>query len=170
MAFSLRLPFTNTVYRALKPRWHKQPLSGEGASKHGGRFNPVGMPTIYTALDELTALAEANQIGDHQPTTLVAYRTNFSRVFDATNSEALQALGFGHEDILTPDWRMKVLSGITPRTHDVTAAVLAKGYDAMLVRSFAPKAKPNAINLVIWRWNTSLDNHLTVIDKEGRLK
>ena len=31
--------FRGTVYRAHNPQWSWTPLSGEGASRHGGRFN-----------------------------------------------------------------------------------------------------------------------------------
>ena len=32
------------VYRAHNPQWSWTPLSGEGARRHGGRFNRRGVP------------------------------------------------------------------------------------------------------------------------------
>jgi RES domain-containing protein len=51
------------VYRALKPVWVRDPLSGEGARRYGGRFNPKGMAALHCTLDPVTALREISQIG-----------------------------------------------------------------------------------------------------------
>lgn len=51
--------FRGLVYRAHAPRWATAPLSGEGAARHGGRFNPIGMAALYTALGLETAWTEA---------------------------------------------------------------------------------------------------------------
>ena len=76
--------YQGLVYRALTPVWAREPLSGEGARRHGGRFNPKGVPALYTALSIMSAIREANQIGTLQPTKLVAYRADLDPVFDAT--------------------------------------------------------------------------------------
>ena len=51
----------HTLWRAFVPRWAHLPLSGEGAARFGGRWNPVGAPTIYAAFELSTAWAEYNQ-------------------------------------------------------------------------------------------------------------
>ena len=59
---SLRfIRFTDPVYRAHHPRWAFDPVSGEGARRHGGRFNRPGTPALYTALRMETAWLEAQQ-------------------------------------------------------------------------------------------------------------
>ncbi|WP_318012114.1 RES domain-containing protein [Mesorhizobium sp. CA12] len=50
----------------------RKPMSGCGAELYGGRFNPKGMPALYASTAVVTALREANEVGDLQPTTLVA--------------------------------------------------------------------------------------------------
>ena len=35
------------LYRSLNPVFAREPLSGEGARRHGGRFNPKGTPALY---------------------------------------------------------------------------------------------------------------------------
>lgn len=77
------------LYRALKPIYAREPLSGRGAELYGGRFNRKGMPALYTSLSIITALWEANQIGNLQPTTLVSYNADFERVFDTRDECAL---------------------------------------------------------------------------------
>lgn len=43
------------LWRAYVPQWSYLPLSGEGAARFGGRWNPVGIPTIYAAQELSTA-------------------------------------------------------------------------------------------------------------------
>ena len=65
--------YRGKLYRALNPVYAREPLSGRGAELYGGRFNPKGMPALYASLSVMTALREANQVGNLQPTTLVSY-------------------------------------------------------------------------------------------------
>ncbi|MFV0302812.1 MAG: RES family NAD+ phosphorylase [Paracoccus sp. (in: a-proteobacteria)] len=39
--------YRGECFRAHNPRWSFEPLSGEGARRHGGRFNPPGVPALY---------------------------------------------------------------------------------------------------------------------------
>ena len=55
--------FRGLVYRAHNPQWSWTPLSGEGARRHGGRFNRRGVPALYTSLAPLTAIREALPLG-----------------------------------------------------------------------------------------------------------
>ena len=74
--------YRGLLYRALNLIRAREPLSGEGARLHGGRFNPKGIPALCTALSVMTAIREANQIGTLQPTTLVCYEADITPVFD----------------------------------------------------------------------------------------
>ena len=69
---------------------------------HGGRFNPKGIPSLYTAMSVLTAIREANQIGTLQPTTLVSYEADIMPIFDATGAEFCQ--GATGEDLNMVQW------------------------------------------------------------------
>jgi RES domain-containing protein len=55
--------YAGLLYRALNPIRASDPLSGEGARLHGGRFNAKGRPALYTSLSVMTAVRESNQIG-----------------------------------------------------------------------------------------------------------
>ncbi|GAB3926568.1 RES family NAD+ phosphorylase [Larkinella terrae] len=46
------------VYRLYKSEYIADPLSGEGARKAGGRWNPKGYPILYTAATPELALVE----------------------------------------------------------------------------------------------------------------
>jgi RES domain-containing protein len=82
--------FEGKLFRALNPVYAREPLSGKGAQLNGGRFNPKGMPALYLSLSPLTALREANQVGNLQPTTLVSYDAEVDGIFD-TRDEAMLA-------------------------------------------------------------------------------
>jgi RES domain-containing protein len=43
----LAVGFDGLVYRAHHPGWAYQPTSGEGAERHGGRFNRKGLTALY---------------------------------------------------------------------------------------------------------------------------
>ena len=81
--------YRGPLFRALNPVYAREPLSGRGAEKYGGRFNVKGTPALYTALDPATALREANQVGDLQPTILVSYHADLGPIFDTREEAAL---------------------------------------------------------------------------------
>lgn len=162
--------FQGRLFRALNPVYARAPLSGRGAALYGGRFNSKGTETLYTALDPVTALREAHQVGDLQPTTLVSYKADLGPVFDTRDDTALAAFGLSAADLADQGWRAAMLDGRPVRTQDLAKALMAEGFAGCLVRSFAPGTTEANLNLVLWRWNKAPDNRLDVIDDEGRLQ
>lgn len=161
--------YAGLLYRALNPIRARLPLSGEGARLHGGRFNPKGMPALYTSHTVMTAIREANQIGTLQPTTLVAYAADIDPIFDATDPAALQAQGFTEADVADGDWRLKMLSEGKAPTQQLAERLKGEGYAGMQVRSFAKGATEQDLNLVLWIWGSELPTRLRLVDDEGRL-
>lgn len=161
--------FEGLLYRALNPIWAREPLSGEGARRHGGRFNPKGTPALYTSLSIMTAIREANQIGTLQPTTLVAYRADLEPVFDATNRDALETYGFSPATLAADDWRIRMRDDGKAPTHILAERLIAEGYVGLRVRSYARGAKDADLNLVLWRWGDAASARLILVDDEGRL-
>lgn len=162
------MDFDGLLYRSLNPLYARQPLSGEGASRFGGRFNPRGTPALYTALTIATAIREANQVGDLQPTTLVAYRARLTNLFDCRDEAALADLGMTAGDLADPAWREAMRKGGRAPTQDFALALIAAGHPGLLVQSFARGARAQDLNIVLWRW-TGNGARLTVIDDEARL-
>ena len=156
--------FSGLLYRALNPLWMKDPLSGEGARRHGGRFNPKGMPALYTALTPEGAIAEANQAGrPFEPVTLVAYEADVAPVLDATAPGQTLA---DHSVLAADDWRVQMRQKGSSAGQLLAQSLAKAGWAGMIVPSFAPGIAPGARNLVLWRW---LDV-VRIIDSEGRLK
>jgi RES domain-containing protein len=122
--------YRGKLYRALNPIYAGEPLSGEGARRYGGRFNPRGTPALYASLSIMTALREANQIGSLQPTTLVAYDAEIDTVFDATDAAALRDEGMDAAALAASTWRDEMKAKGVSRSQSFARALIAKGYAA----------------------------------------
>lgn len=161
--------YRGLLYRALNPIWAREPLSGEGARRFGGRFNVKGTPALYTALSIMTAIREVNQVGTLQPTTLVAYRADMEPIFDATDPEALYGYGLGRNELAADDWRMRMREDGKAPTQLLAEQLIRDGYAGMHVRSFAKGATDADLNIVLWAWSDSKPQQLILVDDEYRL-
>lgn len=161
--------YRGLLYRALNPIYARDPLSGEGARKHGGRFNPKGMPSLYTSQSVITALREANQVGTLQPTTLVAYQADIDPIFDATDAAELARYGMTLTDLGADDWRTHMLTEGRAPTQVLAERLKAAGYLGMQVRSFAKGASTEDLDLVLWVWTSGRPSRLQLVDDEARL-
>ncbi len=158
--------YRGPLYRALNPVYARMPLSGRGAELYGGRFNPKGTPALYCALDPVTALREANQVGSLQPTILVSYRADIAPIFDSRDNGKLAPYGITPVALADPGWRLAMLEGRRAPTQDFACNLIAEEYAGLLVRSFAKGAMET--NLVLWNWSNERCS-LELIDDEGRL-
>ena len=161
--------YQGTLFRALNPVHAREPLSGRGAELYGGRFNPKGTPALYTSLSILTALREANQVGHLQPTTLVSYQADIGAVFDSRDPAAVRSQGIDPGDLSDPSWRDQMRDTGQAKTQILARKLIAADYHGLLVRSFAPGAGADDLNLVLWTWGTSSGSRLVLIDDENRL-
>ncbi|MCB8882702.1 RES domain-containing protein [Acidisoma cellulosilytica] len=162
--------FRGIVYRAHHPRWAFSPLSGEGAARYGGRFNPLGMPALYTALRMQTAWLEAQQAFPFkaQPMTLCAYEVDCADVADLTDPAGLAALGATPATLACP-WEDIASRRQMPPSWDLARRLQAAGIAAVMVPSFAAGATPEDVNMVFWAWTPAPPHSVTVIDDQGRL-
>ena len=161
--------YSGKLYRALNPRWAADPLSGAGAAAYGGRFNPVGTPALYCSLSPLTALREANQVGDLQPTVLVGYRADIAVVFDSRDGAALHDRDMSAAMLADSGWRIAMRDEGSAPTQRFAQRLIAEGCAGLLVPSFARGATEVDFNLVLWRWGNRPPTRLELIDDEDRL-
>lgn len=161
--------YRGPLYRALNPIYAREPLSGRGAELYGGRFNPKGVPALYSSLTVMTALREANQAGSFQPTTLVSYEAEIEDIFDCRDEAALQTEAMDTAALADRSWRDQMKATGGARTQAFARRLIGKGFRAMLVRSFAPGTNEGDLNLVLWQWGDAPPSRLTLVDDEDRL-
>jgi RES domain-containing protein len=154
-----------TLWRAFVPRWAHLPLSGEGASRFGGRWNPVGAPTIYAACELSTAWAEYNQGFVQHPALIARLQLSDARLADLTQAEVLQQLDVT-PDIHQCQWREALDEGRNPETYALREQLLQDHVDGVIYPSFM---SPGGTCVALWRWNEESGPQLTVIDPELRL-
>lgn len=158
------------VYRAHNPRWAFSPTSGEGAARHGGRFNPVGVPALYTSRRMETAWLEAQQgfAFKAQPLTICTYQVDCADVADL-NDPAMRAEHRIEDADLACAWEDLVSRHVAPPSWAVTRRLIAAGIAAIIVRSFAAGATTADQNVVFWTWSDAPPHQVTVIDDHFRL-
>ena len=66
-------------------------------------------------------------------------------------------------------WRDQMKASGEARTQAFARRLIAAGYHGLLVRSFAPGATGDDLNLVLWKWGDAAPCRLTLIDDENRL-
>ena len=162
--------FQGLAYRAHNPYWSFDPLSGDGAKRHGGRFNPQGMPALYLALSPTVALAEYNQGFPHrpQPVTLCAYEVDCADIIDLTDAAELSRLQTSNE-VLSNPWEMHLAMKQMPPTWELTTQLINAGAAGIIVPSYARNAPENGKNLVLWRWSDIFPHQVLLIDDYERL-
>ena len=158
------------MYRAHNPQWSWTPLSGDGALRHGGRFNRRGLPALYASLRPLTAVREVQPLGrSMQPITLCAYEVDSEPVFDTRDLAELVALKVNESELACPTWESEMLEGAVPSSQALADRLISADYAGMLVRSFAPGTSDDEFNLVLWNWGPDRPSRINLIDDEGRL-
>lgn len=164
------MKLTGFVYRAHNPRWAFAPDSGQGAASAGGRFNPVGMPALYTALRFETAWLEAQQAFPFkaQPMTLCAYEVDCEDILNLTDTATLAANGINPADLACP-WKDLATRGIKPPSREITERLVAAGTAGAIVPSFAKGAAAADVSVVFWDWAPDPPHQVRVIDDDGRL-
>lgn len=155
-----------TLWRAFVPRWAYLPLSGEGARRFGGRWNPAGAPTIYAGLELSTAWAEYNQGFVQHPALIVQMKLTNARLADLTRPPVLAAYGVS-DDIHLCEWRDMLDRGKIPDTHALRERLLDGGADGVIYPSFMSSG---GTCVALWRWNGDEGGpKLKAVDPEHRL-
>lgn len=163
-----------TVVRAARPYWTYRPTSGDGAARHGGRFNPVGTPALYTSFTFNTAAKEIRFSLNADPYTFYFLDIDCADVVDLSVGAIRRRLRIKWSDLECPNWESDMHKGIEPSCHTITKRLIEDGYAGIIVNSFARGATPDDLNLVLWRWDDVTDsdeqsNHAVRVLKRDQL-
>lgn len=152
-------------WRMLAAKWAHDPLSGAGAARHGGRFNPPGMPSLYMSEEFSTAVAEYEQDLGIRPGTLCAYDVKSERIADLTDTGALKALGADAVTLRAPWKHVAFVEKRSPLTWSLCEQLLAENINGIRV----PSVQAAGFNLVLWRWNVEGGASVAALDPLGEL-
>lgn len=161
--------FSGFAYRAHDPKWAFDPLSGEGASIHGGRFNPKGVPALYLATSLEGAVLEASHGFAYrfEPLTICTYEIQSIELADLTDDSLLDENELSRADLASA-WFLEKSDGVRPRSW-LAYDRLHKDWPGIVVPSFARNARAEFRNIVLWRWNTNRKNRIRIYDPNNRL-
>ena len=146
--------FKERVVRAAKPEWAYAPSSGEGAARHGGRFNPKGVEALYTSLGFDTCAKEVRFALNTDPFTFWHLEVESDLVLDLSAQSVRKQHGVAWPDLNCPNWESEMNKGIEPACHRLANRLIQSGCHGILVPSFANGARRDALNLVLWDWHT----------------
>ncbi len=153
-------------YRAHTPEWASQPLSGGGASKHGGRLNRPGVHALYLADSMESAIAEYQQLDPLMPPcTLVTYRVTLGAVVDFRAGYAPNLWSPLWQE-LSCNWRrMALIERTEPPSWVLADQVLSEGHAGVLF----PAQRSSGVNLVIYLDALTPPDSVTVHDPDAKL-
>jgi len=142
-------------------KWAHQPLSGEGAARHGGRFNEPGTEALYISEDYITAISEYEQELGIRPGTLCAYDIDVKGIVDLTDPQVQTACSITPA-ILKSAWKeIWLVQKQRPPTWDIAARLMAASYAGVRVPSVRHFS---GVNIVFWKWNDHPARQVTVLD------
>ena len=162
--------WSGAFYRSATPRYAGSAdlLSGFGARKHGGRWNPPGaFSAVYGSSSPETAVAEALAtfrhygipISDAMPRVIVALEAKLDAVLDLTDPRTRSLLKVSRRALREEPWRERQEAGIEALTQAIGRAAHEAGFDGLRAPSapvpagwnlvvFPQRARPGALRVV----------------------
>ena len=157
LARARAVSLSGVAYRLVPERYAnpKDLLSGIGAARFGGRWNPPGLRAIYLSEDPTLAIREVGyalslggQFTGHPkpPMRVFSVRFQLFRLLRVDEHFA-RAACLDLAELLRPDFATLVAKGQRPRPMQVGEAAWSSGFEGLL----APSARdPERFNLVVF--------------------
>jgi RES domain-containing protein len=143
----LAAPWKGVACRALRTPYAAPGniLAGKWAALSGGRWNRLGVETVYFALDDQTALAEvasrerASGLDGVRTydLTVAGCRVDLHRTISLADPRVPAAMDVRLDELLACDWKAEQRSGREAISQAVGRAIRAAGFEAL----FAPSAQ-----------------------------
>ncbi|TDX22470.1 RES domain-containing protein [Modicisalibacter xianhensis] len=167
----LGFQFQGVVYRGHNPRWQHAPESGEGAARNGGRWNPVGLPALYTSERFETAWLEAQQGFPYktQPLTLCTYEVDCGPLLDLCNPAIQERVHANPKAWMQEAWLDKKMRREPILAWAIVDQLIEEGFAGIRVPSQANGATHRDTNIVFWQWSRRPPTKVRVIDDDNRL-
>jgi RES domain-containing protein len=162
--------WAGSVYRSATPRYAGSAdlISGFGARKHGGRWNPPGaFSAVYGSSSPETAVAEALAtfrhygipLSDAMPRVIVAVEAKLEAVLDLTDPRTRSLLRVSRRALRQEPWRERQAAGVEALTQAIGRAAHEAGFDGLRAPSapvpagwnlvvFPQRAKPGALRVL----------------------
>jgi RES domain-containing protein len=160
------LAISQRCWRILAPKWAHDPLSGVGAARFGGRFNPKGVPALHTSESIDTAFAEYQQDLLVRPGTFCAYQLDVLGIVDLCNAQVCKAFSVDRATLLSPWKEILLVEKRFPPTWELSLRLLNQGFAGVRVPSAQMK---EGVNIVLWRWNDDSSRRVEVLEPKGEL-
>lgn len=137
----------------------RDPLSGEGARRHGGRWNPPDLfPAIYLADSDLACMVELDRAAANaniNPADMltVAYKLHTIEVdglsvLDLRTPEAQAEVGLEIEDIFGEDWSACQAVGHAAWFLEVAGVIApSAGGVGLVITAYEHRAKPGQVRV-----------------------
>ena len=163
-----------TVFRSAGIRYSTESdfLSGNGAAKVGGRWNPPGLRAVYASLDPVTATKESYQNFSAygfkkqviKPRVFIGADVDLHLLLDLSNRKVLGRLGFSITDLVNEDWHAIQSSGEESWTQAIGRGCFLAGFEGLL----APSARdlPKGRNLVYFPQNLMRGSSVELLGKD----
>lgn len=159
------VPQDRVAWRVVSPRWMHAPLSGDGAARHGGRWNRPGQRALYLSEQVETAFAEYQQELGVRPGAFMAFRIEGATLADLASSAGQREWGVEPADLVAAWKALAWVEGAEPATWRL-ADRLSPAHPGVRVPSVQYSG---GTNLVLWRWNIPGAPQVTVLDPKGEL-
>ncbi|KBZ69367.1 MULTISPECIES: RES family NAD+ phosphorylase [Mycobacterium avium complex (MAC)] len=150
-------PWSGTCYRYTTA--HRDALSGEGARRFGGRWNPpLLFPAIYLADSAKACMVEVERAANAASTTAIkmleaAYRLHHIQVeelnvLDLRTPESRDAVGLDDDDVYGDDWSACQAVGHTAWfLHMQGILVPAAGGIGLVISAYEQRTRPGQLHL-----------------------
>ncbi|MCC6428548.1 MAG: RES family NAD+ phosphorylase [Phycisphaerales bacterium] len=162
---SAAIGWSGIVYRCTSVQYAASAdlLSGKGALRRAGRWNPTGLAAVvYASLEPEHAISES--LADHRyhgipvqeamPRVIAAIEVSLKKVVDLNVEKICAIWGTSTQQLVKLDWRG---SATEPLTHGIARACFQAGVEALLVPSAAVRS---GRNLVMFPQNFGQGSHL----------
>jgi RES domain-containing protein len=138
---------------------HRDPLSGEGARRFGGRWNPASLfSAIYLADSARACMVEVDRAAQAASTTAekmleASYRLHTVAaeelaVLDLTTAEAREAVGLDDEDIHGDDWSAcQAVGHAAWFLHVQGILVPAAGGVGLVITAYEQRTRPSQLQV-----------------------